>query len=189
MEIITQNTSCDKNVKFGWRYRSLAGSDSHHPRYHEYGEELRSLELQLQGRVDRETENNLRATMKLVIRSVAAALVLVISPVTQGSDGGGFNQGGFSQRKIDQQYELGKAHYKSGKVDGARLQYCLKTADGLKKLSRKSVRPFKRGPASDFVASLYSCDNADLRISEVIDEEQGQAVLYYLNKRFKLRLR
>jgi len=29
---------------------------------------------------------------------------------------------------------------------------------------------------------------ADVRVSEVISEENGQAVLYYLNKRFKLRL-
>ncbi len=126
--------------------------------------------------------------MHPIVRAFSGALLLTVSPALLASDGGGFNQGGFSARKIDQQYELGRAHYKAGKVDGVKLSYCIKTADGLKKLSRKSVRPFKNGPANDFVASLYSCDNPDVRVSEVISEENGQAVLYYLNKRFKLRL-
>jgi len=120
--------------------------------------------------------------------SAALLATLLISPLAQASSGGGFDQGGFSQRKIDQQYELGKSYYKARQADGSRLEYCVKSGDSLSKLSRRSVAKFKRGPTGDFVNSLYSCADPNLKIADIIAEDQGDAILYYLNKRFKLRL-
>lgn len=116
------------------------------------------------------------------------AVVLVVSSSALASGGGGHDTGGFSQKKIDQLYELGKSYYKSPQADGSRLEYCVRNNDELKKLSRRSVKPFKRGPVSAFVDSLYSCTDPAVKIADVIDDEQGEAVLHYLNKRFKLRL-
>ncbi len=113
---------------------------------------------------------------------------VLISPLATASGGGGFGQGGFSQKKVDQQYELGRSYYKSKQADGSTLTYCLRNGDSLSKLSRKSVRPFKKGPVSAFVDNLYSCNNPDLKISELVNDDQGEAILYYLNKRFKLKL-
>lgn len=126
--------------------------------------------------------------MRQNLLAVIAVSSLVLSPLALASSGGGFNQSGFSSKRIDQQYELGKSYYKTTVVDGARLEYCVKSGDSLKKLSRGSVKSFKRGLASDFIASLHSCADPSLKIVDAVDEEKGQAILYYLNKRFKLRL-
>lgn len=90
---------------------------------------------------------------------------------------------------IDFQYALGKSYYKTTQADGSRLEYCVHGDNGLLKLSRPSVKRFKHGPASRFVDSLYNCANPAAKITDTVPEEQSDAVLHYLNKRFKLGLR
>jgi len=96
--------------------------------------------------------------MRLHLLSAATLCILMSSPLALASGGGGFDQSGFSQKRIDQQYEAGKSFYKSRQAD------------------------------SEFVASLYSCADPNLKIAEAVPDDQGDAILYYLNKRFKLRL-
>lgn len=127
--------------------------------------------------------------MRKYMLSAIVFTSIVINPTAFASSGGGFNQSSFSQQKIDQQYELGKSYYKSRQADGSRLEYCIKNGDKLKKISRKAVKPFKKGPASGFINSLYSCTDPSVKIADVIADNQGDAILYYLNKRFKLRLK
>jgi len=126
--------------------------------------------------------------MRHPLLSATTLCLLFASPAIFASNGGGFDQSGFSQKKIDQLYETGKSYYKSRQANGSRLEYCVKGDSGLKKLSRRSVKRFKKGPASDFVGSLYSCTDPNQKIADVIPDDQGEAILYYLNKRFKLRL-
>ena len=85
--------------------------------------------------------------------AISSAVATISSPAL-ASGGGGYDTGSFSQQRIDQLYELGKAYYKAPQADGTRLEYCVKTGDGLKKLTRSSVRQFKRGAAATFVDSL-----------------------------------
>ncbi|MBX2882172.1 MAG: hypothetical protein KTR32_19650 [Granulosicoccus sp.] len=127
--------------------------------------------------------------MRLNLHLIIMFSTFLFSHSVLASGGGGFDQSGFSKRKIDQQYELGKSYYKSPQADGTRLEYCVKNGESFKKLSRKSVKPFKKGVTSKFVASLYSCADSSVLISDTVDPEQGDAILYYLNKRFKLRLK
>ena len=117
-----------------------------------------------------------------------AAGSLAISTSVSASGGGGFNQSGFSSQRIDQQYELGKSYYKSRQADGSKLEYCVQTSDGLKKLSRGSVKAYKRGTVSNFVDNLFNCADPAVKIADAVPADQGDAILYYLNKRFKLRL-
>ena len=126
--------------------------------------------------------------MRKHLLAAVAASAFVLSPIVNASGGGGYDTGSFSQSRIDQLYELGKSYYKSPQANGTRLEYCVKTDSGLAKLSRKSVKPFKRGAASQFVNSLYSCNDPSLKIADALPADQGDAVLHYLNKRFKLRL-
>ncbi len=126
--------------------------------------------------------------MRQQLLTFITIFAVLLSPLAMASGGGGFGQGGYSQKKVDQQYELGRSYYKSKQADGSTLTYCLRNGDSLSKLSRKSVRPFKKGPVSAFVDSLYSCSNPDLKISQLVNDDQGEAILYYLNKRFKLKL-
>ena len=127
--------------------------------------------------------------MKTTLRVCIPLLGLFVSASVLASSGGGFNTGGHSSQRIDQQYELGKSYYKARQADGTQLQYCIKDNDSVKKLSRRSVRKFKNAAATDFVNSLYNCAAPDQKIVDLVNEEQGTAVLYYLNKRFKLRLK
>ena len=100
-----------------------------------------------------------------------------------------FTPGGLSfKQRIDQQYELGKAYFKAPMASGAKLEYCVKTDNGLQKLSRKSVKTYKRGSQSNFMDNLFSCIDPSLRIADVIPEGREDAIFYYLNKRFKLGL-
>ena len=126
--------------------------------------------------------------MRHHLLATIAVSSLVLSPLALASGGGGFNQSGFSSKRIDQQYELGKSYYKGAQANGSQIEYCVKKGESLSKLGRRSVRSFKNGPASNFVDSLYSCSDPTLKIADTVDDEQGQAILYYLNKRFKLRL-
>ena len=131
----------------------------------------------------------MHSTHKTTLAAIClAAGSLVLSTSVSASGGGGFNQGGFSSQRIDQQYELGKSYYKSAQADGTRLEYCVQTGDGLKKLSRGSVKAFKRGTVSNFVDNLYNCADPSAKIADSVPADQGDAILYYLNKRFKLRL-
>lgn len=116
------------------------------------------------------------------------ASVLAVSAGAHASSGGGFSASDIARRNVDQTYEQGKAYYRERLADGTQLEYCVKNGSELSKLSRRSVSAFKRGPASAFVDSLYSCAQPDTKISELIAADKGQAILYYLNKRFKLRL-
>ena len=128
-------------------------------------------------------------TPLLIAATLGLSLGLSLaSSLATASTGGGFNFSSSARSSVDQQYEDGKAYYKSRQADGSRLEYCVKGDDSFEKLSRHTVRPFKRGPASEFVSSLYSCDDPDLKIADALSEDEGTAILYYLNKRFKLRL-
>lgn len=160
--------------------------------------------------------NRILANHKAVLLaiSLAAGSITISSPVL-ASGGGGFSGGSASssdssssrnrsdsrsiqdestpgglsfKQRIDQQYELGKAYFKAPMANGEKLEYCVQTDSGLKKLSRKSVKTFKRGSQSNFVDSLFSCVDPSVRIADAIPDGRSDAIVYYLNKRFKLRL-
>lgn len=129
-------------------------------------------------------------SMKRTLQTLLAVTSIAASSTLLASGGGGFNTGGFSSQRIDQQYELGKSYYKAGvAANGSKLEYCVRGSDGLKKLSRRSVRAFKNAPVSQFVDNLYHCADPALKIADAVPKDQGDAILYYLNKRFKLRLK
>ena len=93
-------------------------------------------------------------------------------------------------KPVDEYFELGESYYKSPRADGSRLEYCVLTdKTGLKKISRRSVRSFRNGPKSHFVNKLLHCSDPSVKIVDIVPAEETDAILYYLNKRFKLRLK
>jgi len=134
------------------------------------------------------THSTTLARKPLMAAICLTAGLVIASPQLLASGGGGsFNSS--SGRSIDKTYELGKSFYKSRQADGSKLAYCVQTGDDLKKLSRRTVKPFKNGSVSKFVDSLYDCADPNTKIADVVPESQGDAILYYLNKRYKLRLK
>lgn len=126
--------------------------------------------------------------MRQTFVALAVTSLITFSGATFASGGGGFDTSGFSSQRVDQLYEEGKSYYRARQADGTQLEYCVKKGSDLNKLSRRSVRSFKRGSAAAFIDSLYSCSDASAKIADLVPDDQGQAILYYLNKRFKLRL-
>jgi len=136
----------------------------------------------------RTTHQTTRIRKSWLAATCLAAGITLVSPQLLASGGGG-SFGSTSSARVDKQYELGRSFYKSRQANGNQLKYCVQSGNELKKLSRRSVKQFKNGSASAFVDSLYSCNDPDLKIADLVPAGQGDAILYYLNKRYKLRLR
>jgi len=136
----------------------------------------------------RMTHKSTSSQKRLLAAACLAASMVVASPQLLASGGGG-SFGSSGQSSVDKQYELGRSYYKSRQANGSQLKYCVRSGDDLKKLSRRSAKKFKNGSVSDFVDSLYSCEDPNLKIADLVPSNQGDAILYYLNKRYKLRLK
>lgn len=130
--------------------------------------------------------------MKRAYTILLASLSLTVSSALVAKGNGPDTDTGIeasNSQTIDLQYELGKSIYKSTRADGSRLEYCVNGDNRLLKLSRPAVKRFRNGLASDFVDSLYNCEDPAVKITDTWPVEQSDAILYYLNKRFKLGLR
>jgi len=136
--------------------------------------------------------------MSLLNKSLIAILVSCLSISTfafssSGSYGGSSRGGDYGdsrqyRKPIDQNYELGKAVYK-GTGNRAKLQYCIDNGSDKVKLKSKSAKSFKRKSVNDFAAALYHCDKPDTRIASSLNRQDLAAVVYYLNKRYRLKLK
>ena len=93
------------------------------------------------------------------------------------------------QRKVvDQSYETGKAIYTGRKTNTPKLSYCLRDGEQTVALKRKSIKQHKQGSYSSLAASLVDCDNPSLSVKQQLGSKDFLYVLYYLDKRCKLKL-
>jgi len=127
---------------------------------------------------------------RLFLLTMASAALLAQSSVSFASGGGG--GGGFTpapQRKVDQTYEVGKAIF-TGRAKGEpSLEYCI-AVDGEKvPVKRKSIKAYKEATYNDFARGLYNCDEPDKLVADSLTRDSLLYVVYYLNKRHKLKLR
>ena len=127
--------------------------------------------------------------MKYITAFVLISMTMVSAHASGGFSGGGRLQ--TPQQVVDPLYEQGKAVF-SGKTRSRseKVDYCVVAPGGTEaeKLKRKTVKPFKRASARQFALSLHDCDMPETKIAEILSQEDFRAVVYYLNKRYKLRL-
>ena len=123
---------------------------------------------------------------------ISALAMMSVSGIALAS--GGFSGAGSSggigppTRVVDEVYEFGKSVYK-GRVKGAeKIKYCVKVDGEVKKLKRSTAKAYKEGPARDFALALIDCESPDRLALTTMPREHVPIVLYYLNKRFKLKL-
>jgi len=103
-----------------------------------------------------------------------------------GGSGGNYNR---QAKPVDQTYEVGKAIFKGRKSGEPSLEYCV-LSDGEKvPLKRSSVQEFKNSTYDEFAKSLFQCDKPESLVSEGLTRDSLLYVLYYLNKRHKLKLK
>jgi len=92
------------------------------------------------------------------------------------------------KKKVDQLYEKGKARYYATNSTGQRTRYCVKKEDSVESVSRRSLKDF-RGTSEDTLKSnLVHCDLPEETIASSLENDQATALVYYLNKRYRLGL-
>jgi len=94
------------------------------------------------------------------------------------------------QRKVvvDQAYEAGKAVYTGRKSGTPKLSYCLREGEQFVALKRKTIKQHKKGSYSSLAANLVNCDDPSFSVKEQLGRQDFLYVLYYLDKRYKLKL-
>jgi len=100
-----------------------------------------------------------------------------------------FSSDSFESRKpvVDQAYESGRAIYTGRKPGAPKLSYCLKSGDEMVELKRKSIKQYKGNSYSGLAAGLFNCETS-LAIKQDLGRDDFIHVLYYLDKRYKLKL-
>lgn len=108
-----------------------------------------------------------------------------------GTSGGFNDQTRPEPRIVDPTYERGKA-VANGKIrDYGKAKVCVLPANEEAKggkLKRKTLKPYRSVDVNVFATRLYICDQPELKAGEALESGDFLAVIYYLNKRFKLKL-
>ena len=135
--------------------------------------------------------------MRIIARHFTLLVVVLAIPAVAGASGWvnreppKFEQGPNTiGRNVDQFYEFGKAIYVGRGSQFEKIKYCVaeRGSDPGGKLRGKTVKPYKGGDANEFGAQLFDCDEPERRINSVLAEVEMFAVLYYLNKRYKMNM-
>ena len=92
----------------------------------------------------------------------------------------------------DPKFQQGLSRYKGLDKSLGKLPWCLKVDDQLVKLNIfnvwKTYGRFKGVTTNHFVDSLYICDRPEKTAYEFIGKQHMRAIVYYLDRRFKLYL-
>ena len=107
-----------------------------------------------------------------------------------GGGGGSFGNSAPAPRPTDPIYEAGKS-LANGRNSAYRgVKVCIKNAQSgeVTKLKRKHLSPFKGSTAAVLAEELYSCKEPQQKLLDVMQVKDINVVLYYLNKRYKLKL-
>ena len=105
--------------------------------------------------------------------------------------GGGYSGGSSSAPRAtpkDQVYEYGKALYKGRIKAVGKVPMCFKTNEGVVKVKKSTLKPYKASSYQELANQLYLCDQPDQAVSTKLNGKQLGYVIYYLNKRYKLNL-
>lgn len=136
-----------------------------------------------------------RLTIALTLMlGLLAATLASGSFASGGGNGGGFIGGGASsagpapKREADERYEYGKAVYLGRLPDSEKLEYCVLKDGEAKKLKRRTLKPYRGKTLKEFANALYRCDDSTKLALNSLKREQVAFVLYYLNKRYRLKL-
>lgn len=95
---------------------------------------------------------------------------------------------GSAKSLADVTYEHGKSLFKGRDQRYGAINYCVLSDNELQKVKKKSLKPFVGGSFEVLVDSLYNCDIPDQKIQTVFNKTDITALIFYLNRRNKLKL-
>ena len=93
-----------------------------------------------------------------------------------------------SQRVTDERYEYGKALYLGRLPEAPKLSYCVVVDEEATKLKRRSLKPFRKKSKLELANALVKCEAPDQLALKSLEPGQAAFVIYYLDKRFRLKL-
>lgn len=127
-----------------------------------------------------------------ILFSITIALSGTTAFASGGGGGGGFGGGGGSysqpQRQVDETYEVGKAIFNGRQSGVASISYCVASGDVKLPVKSKSLSDYKKTTYDNLSQNLYNCDKPDTLIATELSNDNLLYVLYYLNKRYRLKL-
>ena len=130
--------------------------------------------------------------MKISKILFSATLALSTATAFASGGGGGYSSGGGSysqpQRQVDQTYEVGKAIFNGRQSGVASISYCVASGEVKLPVKGKSLSAYKKTTYDNLAQNLYNCDKPDTLVASELSNDNLLYVLYYLNKRYRLRL-
>lgn len=123
---------------------------------------------------------------QLTLTLGATLLVASAMGPTASFASGAYSTGG--ARPVDETYEYGKSVYLGRAKGTEKIKYCVSVDGKPEKLKRKHLKPYKNGSTRAFAEALVDCDNPERLALTTVQPDQVPVVLYYLNKRYKLKL-
>lgn len=122
------------------------------------------------------------------IQGPVAILIALFSFNVFASGIGSYGQDEGSAVRIDRLYESGKSVYYAKGSGGESVQYCINDGGQVERVSRRTLKPFVGSSVDDLTARLVRCDDAENPVSQHLSQDEVDAVMYYLNKRYRLSL-
>ena len=92
-------------------------------------------------------------------------------------------------KRVDQNYEIGKAIFTGRQRGVEKLQYCVNIDGKLLPVKRSALKTFKSSSYNNLSNHLVDCAQPDAPVINKLGNDNAFYVVYYLNKRFRLGLR
>ena len=132
--------------------------------------------------------------MNASIRVMVVLMAALFSTAILASGSGGY--GGDTRfkntpRQTDPVYEHGKAIFKGRSANYKKVKFCLKDdekAEGFKKIKSRNIKPFKETSYEEISQHIVICDNPEQLARQLLSREDILALIYYLDKRYRLKL-
>jgi hypothetical protein len=93
-----------------------------------------------------------------------------------------------SMLRVDEYFLSGKKIVASRNTSIGKIKLCLKADDDAVKLKRKTLKPYIGVTTDHFINSIHECDKPEVPIIERLGDDNTAYVVYYFNKRYKLKL-
>lgn len=109
--------------------------------------------------------------------------------IASGGDYGGGLERSAQSARVDHTYENGKSLFTGRHSSHRKIKYCFVKEDGsAQKIKSKNIKQFRKQPTNSLISALHRCDDISQNISQVMNRNELISTVYYLNKRYKLKL-
>jgi len=121
---------------------------------------------------------------------LASSIAFASGSGDYGSSGGYGNTSGstYQPKKVDENYEYGKSLFKNTVQGSEKIKYCLVSEGEPVKIKSKAIKTFKGKTSTALANAIVNCKDTNKTLSSYLKDNESAYVLYYLNKRYKLKL-